>query len=175
MSLKEEVNGRFHMYNEKNGIILPENQLLIDAAKARKIKEEEEMLASLRELDDKKQKEIEAHLANLELIPEGNRIIILPYPTNPYKKIKAGSIYLGNDGSFKNPDSGEMDTLEEFVTCGKVIEVGPDCKRAIIGNDVFYIKGASVPVPFMSLGYTSINEPNVIVHIGENLKEKFKM
>lgn len=175
MSLKEELNGRFHMYSEKNGIILPENQLLIDAAKAKKVKEEDEMLATLRELDDKKQAEIETQLSKLELIPEGNRVIILPYPTNPYKKIKAGSIYLGNDGSFKNPDTGEMDNLQEFIVCGKIIEVGPDCKRAIVGNDIFYIKNSAVPIPFMSLGYVSTNEPNIIVHIGEGLKEKFKM
>lgn len=170
MSLKEEMSGKYGMYTGKSGIILPENQLQYEIDKAKKEKEEEDALALLRELDDIKQKEIEDSISELELLPEGNKIIILPYPTNPYKKIKQGSIYLGNNGSFKNPDSGEMDTLQEFVTCAKIIEVGPDCKKAKIGNDLFFIKNSAVPLPFMSLGYLVVNEPNVVAYIGKGLK-----
>lgn len=170
MSLKEEQTGKFHMYTGKGGLILPENSFQRDIEKMKEDKEKEEALTILRNLDDLKQKEIEDTIQELELLPEGNKIIILPYPTNPYKKIKQGSIYLGNNGSFKNPDSGEMDTLAEFVSCAKIIEIGPNCVQAKVGDDLFFIKNAAMPLPFMSLGYLVVNEPNVVSFIGKRSK-----
>ena len=162
MSKKEELNGRFHM-QPNSGIIIPENQLLADAQRLREEKEKEELNQKLIELDKAKQQSIEEKLKTLELIPNGNKIMILPYPTNPYKKIMQGSIYLGNNGDFKNPDTGEMDRLEESIICGQVVELGPDCKFGKVGDDVFYDKRSVYPVPFMSSGYILTSEPQILV------------
>lgn len=42
------------------------------------------------------------------------------------------------NGLFNNPDSGELDTLQELVACAKVIEIGPECKYVKPGDDVYY-------------------------------------
>ena len=174
MSKKEELFGKYNMQPNPT-IILPENQILADAQRLREEKEREPINQKLIELDKDKQRSIEEKLKTLELIPNGNKIIVLPYPTNPYKKIMQGSIYLGNNGDFKNPDSGEMDRLEESIICGKVIELGPDCKFGEIGDDVFYDKRTVYPVPFMSSGFVLTSEPQILVWINENLKARFKM
>ena len=168
MSFKEEQTGKFFMGS--GNIYVPTNTLQSDIDKAKEQQEKEEVLAKLRELDDIKQKEIEDQIQELELLPEGNKVIILPYPTNPYKKIKVGGIYLGNNGSFLNPDSGEMDTEKELVVCGKIIEIGRSCKEARVGDDIFYIKNSALPLPFMSQGYVVIAEPNAVCYVGKGLK-----
>ena len=71
----------------KNIIVPAENDILIQAKKQREEKEKEEAAKLLIELAKEKQNELEKKLPNLELMPVGYNIIILPYPHNPYKKI----------------------------------------------------------------------------------------
>lgn len=176
MSLREEQNGKFFMGNGlTKDLIMSENPIIKEARLAREQKEMENNIAKLKELDLQKQKELEDRLENLELIPNGNKIILLPYPTNPYKKLMQGSLYVGYEGEFLNPDSGEKDKLEVFVGCAKVIEVGPDCKLAKCGDDVFYDTRTTYPVPFLSLGYILTSEPQILTFMNNSLKKRFKM
>lgn len=176
MSKKEELNGKFYMNTSKSNLISMENPILKEAEKLREGKKAQELCDILIEADKNKQKELEEKLETLELIPNGNKILILPYPTNPYRKIitKTG-ILTSWDGEFKNPDSGEMDKLDTFVGCAKVIEIGPDCRLGKVGDDLFYDTRSVYPIPFMSLGYQLTSEPQVLVWINDGLKERFKM
>ena len=104
-----------------------------------------------------------------------NKIILQPYPVNPYRKVVEGSLIVDYTGAFKNPDSGEDDKLQELVGCAKIIEVGPKCKYLKPGDDVYYDTRTEYPVPFMSMGYRLTSEPQILCVLNEKLKERFNM
>jgi len=157
------------------GLILPENALEKEFEKARDEKEAAEGRALLLELEKQKQEELNSKLEKLEMLPLGDKVILLPYPVNPYKKTLQGSIIVDYNGEFLNPDSGEKDKMKELVGCAKVIEIGPTCKYLKAGDDVYYLPNTVFPLPFMSLGYKLTTEPQILCVLNESLKERFKM
>lgn len=167
-----QAAGKFYFNNgDIDENLLLENQL-------RKKQEEKELAEAqqmLIEASKQKQEEINSKLETLELLPMGNKVILLAYPVNPYRKIVEGSIIVDYDGSFKNPDTGEWDKQKELVGCAKVIEVGPECKYLKPGDDIYYDTRTTYPVPFMSLGYKLTTEPQVLCVLNEGLKNRFKM
>lgn len=167
-----EKSGKYYM--GKN-LILPTNELQkeIENEKDRKAAEEANKL--LIELEKQKQDEINQKLETLEMLPMGNKIILMAYPENPYKKIMEGSIIVNYSGDFLNPDTGEKDKLKELVGCAKIIEIGPDCKYLKPGDDVYYDTRTTYPVPFMSLGYQLTTEPQILCIMNEGLKDRFNM
>jgi hypothetical protein len=183
MSLREEQLGKIFMGGgkenyapgQRNNLILPENQILIDAQKQREAKEAEEARAMYLDLQAKKQADLEARLQTLELVPMGAKVVLLPYPRNPYKKVMNGKIIVEYNGEFNNPDSGEKDTLNVFVGCAQVIEIGPECKYVKPGDDIYYDTRTCYPLPFMSLGYILTTEPQILAVINDGLKTRFKM
>ena len=145
---------------------------------AERLKEEkaaEEIKKALFEAEKNKQAEINKKLETLEMLPMMNKIILQPYPVNPYRKVVEGSLIVDYTGAFKNPDSGEDDKLQELVGCAKVIEVGPECKYLKPGDDVYYDTRTVYPVPFMSMGYRLTSEPQILCVLNEKLKERFNM
>ena len=151
--------------------LLLENQI----RKRNEEKEAEEASKILLEAAKQKQEEINSKLETLEILPMGSRVILSAYPENPYKKVIEGNIIVDWDGRFLNPDTGEMDKLNTFVGCAKVIEAGPECKYLRSGDDVYYDTRTVHPVPFMSMGYVSTHEQGIICVLNEGLKERFKM
>lgn len=178
MSFREEQMGKFYMGGTNENykkLILPTDPLKEEFERAKEEKEAEEGRNLLLELQTQKQEELNAKLDKLEMLPLGNKVIILPYPVNPYKKLIEGSIIIDYSGQFQNPDSGEKDKLQELVACAQVIEVGPDCRHLQVGDDVYYLPNTAYPLPFMSLGYKLTSEPQILCTLNENLKERFKM
>ena len=172
MSFKEEQMGKYFMSNRSN----LEVPTIKDAAE--RLKEEkaaEEIRKALFEAEKNKQAEINKKLETLEMLPMMNKIILQPYPVNPYRKVVEGSLIVDYTGAFKNPDSGEDDKLQELVGCAKVIEVGPECKYLKPGDDVYYDTRTVYPVPFMSMGYRLTSEPQILCVLNEKLKERFNM
>ena len=172
MSFKEEQMGKYFMSNRSN----LEVPTIKDAAE--RLKEEkaaEEIRKALFEAEQNKQAEINKKLETLEMLPMMNKIILQPYPVNPYRKVVEGSLIVDYTGAFKNPDSGEDDKLQELVGCAKVIEVGPECKYLKPGDDVYYDTRTVYPVPFMSMGYRLTSEPQILCVLNEKLKERFNM
>lgn len=172
MSFKEEQMGRYFMSNRSN----LEVPTIKDAAE--RLKEEkaaEEIRKALFEAEKNKQAEINKKLETLEMLPMMNKIILQPYPVNPYRKVVEGSLIVEYTGAFKNPDSGEDDKLQELVGCAKIIEVGPECKYLKPGDDVYYDTRTVYPVPFMSMGYKLTSEPQILCVLNEKLKERFNM
>lgn len=172
MSFKEEQMGKYFMSNRSN----LEVPTIKDAAE--RLKEEkaaEEIRKALFEAEQNKQAEINKKLETLEMLPMMNKIILQPYPVNPYRKVVEGSLIVDYTGAFKNPDSGEDDKLQELVGCAKIIEVGPECKYLKPGDDVYYDTRTVYPVPFMSMGYRLTSEPQILCVLNEKLKERFNM
>ena len=172
MSFKEEQMGRYFMSNRSN----LEVPTIKDAAeRLREEKAAEEIRKALFESEQNKQAEINKKLETLEMLPMMNKIILQPYPVNPYRKVVEGSLIVDYTGAFKNPDSGEDDKLQELVGCAKIIEVGPECKYLKPGDDVYYDTRTVYPVPFMSMGYRLTSEPQILCVLNEKLKERFNM
>ena len=167
-----EASGKYFM--SKN-LIIPSNPLLEEIEIEKQKREAEKAAEMMIELQKKKQEEINKKLEKLELLPMGSKIIILPYPENPYKKVIQGSIIVDYTGDFINPDSGEKDKLKELVACAKVIEVGPECKYLKQGDDIYFDTRSVYPVPFMSCGYQLTTEQQVLCVLNESLKERFNM
>lgn len=167
----DQAAGKFYFSGPNiDESMLLENQI----KKANEEKQQKELSEILIEAEKKKQEELQSKLDVLEIMPMGAKILILPYPRNPYRKIiSEGGIILDYDGTFKNPDSGEIDKLEVGIGCAKVIEVGPDTKYIKPGDDIIYDTRQAGPVPFMSLGYKIYPEANVYCVINEKLKERW--
>jgi len=168
-----EKTGKFYYGDQAPKV---DESLLLD--KAIKKRDEEASIKKANELlmaaRIAKQKEIDEKVERLEMLPIGNKVILLPYPENPYKKIVTNSgIITDYNGEFLNPDSGEKDTLATGVACAKVIEVGPECLWAIPGDDVYYITGTAMKIPFYSQGYVTLSEIQLLCILNEGLKERF--
>ncbi len=159
-----------------NKLMTPENPFTNEVKKLKEEKDSKELEVRLKDAHEAKQQEIENRLEGLEILPNGNRIILMPYPSNPYVKVLTeGGIYIQPTGQFFNKDTGTMDTMEENIICAKVIEVGPDCKDVRIGDDVYYHKNLATPLPFMGLGYQTTAEQQITAIINNNLKERLGM
>lgn len=178
--MTKELNARdlkskkFYM-NPGSKLILPEDPMEREFEKAKIEKEVEEAQKLFLALEKQKQAELEEKLKTLEILPTLNRVILLPYPANPYRKILDGNIIVDYTGDFNNPDSGEKDKLEVLVGCAKIIEVGPETKYIKIGDDVFYDTRTCYPVPFFNQGYLLTSEPQILCILNENLKARFNM
>jgi hypothetical protein len=182
MSKREELNNKFFMGGlqdnygtSKSGLILPGQPLQKEIEGAKTTKEVEEANSIYKEAALAKQKKLEEKLQRLEIMPVANRIIILPYPHNPYKQeVTAGGILVDYEGQFLNPDTGTQDKLQPTTSCAEVIEVGPDVVFVRPGDDVFYPTQSTLPVPFMNRGFLQISEPQVLAVINEGLTDRFK-
>lgn len=107
-----------------------------------------------------------------EIMPIDFNIFVQPYAVNPYKQVvTSGGLQLTN-GEFQNPDSGELDKLDENIKCGLVLEVGKNCTQVKPGDDVFYSAHLAKPIPFMGKGFYITHEPGLLAIIGENLKQR---
>lgn len=113
---------------------------------------------------------------NLQIVPINSYVLVKPYETNPYNKIKVSDEGLAlNTAKPKifNSDKGEAEDAEMWERVGTVIEVSPSCKYVKEGDDVFYRKMQSIPVNFLDLGLEVVSENQILVIINENLKERF--
>lgn len=103
-----ETQGRIFMGDHGSKLIVPENPIEKQAKKLKEEKDAEKAKELLLEAKKAKQKEINEKLKELEMLPVGNKVLISPYPENPYKKVIEGNIIVDFDESiFKNPDTGE--------------------------------------------------------------------
>ena len=166
------------VWSMNKNIIVPSNPIATEARKLEDKKKAEELAQKLKEAHLDKQREIEERLKGLELVPNGNRLVLMPYPSNPYIKVMTDSFMQSYDQKgiyYFNPDTGEIDEAKELVSCAKIIEIGPDVKHVRIGDDVYYDSRTVYPLPFMNLGYQVTSEPQIIAIINNDLKQRMGM
>lgn len=161
--------GKFYMGgNEKPSLIVPKSDIERMAEKQREEKEAKELQEQFVETHLAKQREIMEKAERLELVPTGNRLIIMPYPRNPYtQSMTESGIFIEPNANYFNPDTGEVDEAKELVACGKVIAIGDEVKFAAVGDDVYYDHRFAHPLPFMSMGYKVLPESQAIAVIKE--------
>lgn len=108
---------------------------------------------------------------NKLIIPTQGRVVVLPYERNPYRvplTQSASGLILGDfetTANYKSQETGEQEAAKRGIWCCKVIAVGPECKTAVEGEDVYINFTMAVPVPFGGKGYYSTSENNIICSI----------
>lgn len=93
----------------------------------------------------------------------GTRILVDVYKENPYEMTETENGFKMTKGEFENPDSGDMDTKNPGVLCGKVVVTGPDCKVTTEDCDVFIPANASRPLVVNDKMYLTTFEENVLL------------
>lgn len=86
---------------------------------------------------------------------------------NPYiKTVENGLIISTNIGLEEhNGATNKEQTLQEVISFGVVVEVGPDVTTLVVGDEVYFDSRAQRPVPFGLLNTLLVNEQNVIAYV----------
>ena len=83
------------------------------------------------EEQEKHAKMMDEKMKDLQIVPINSYVLVQPYAKNPFQKMKvteSGLILPEYTGTFKNPDSGEMDQEGNLSVQALVIEASPLCK-----------------------------------------------
>lgn len=107
--------------------------------------------------------------SDVELIPCNVGVIVRPYEENPYRMIERteSGLIVGVQSSQKviSNDSGEMEENEEYITCAKVVAIGPFTRNVKVGEDVFVVKHILKPIPFRKQNLWELDEQNILCRI----------
>ena len=105
----------------------------------------------------------------VDIIPCNKGVMVKLYDENPYRRIDKteSGLIVGIQSSQKyvSDDSGEMEENEEYVTCAKVIAVGPLCQNVKVGDDVYLVRHILKPIPFRKMGYYEVDEQHILCRI----------
>ena len=105
----------------------------------------------------------------VDIIPCNVGVIVKPYDQNPYRAIERteSGLIIGIQSSqeYQSDDRGEIERNDEYITCAKVISVGPFCKNVKVGEDVFVIKHILKPIPFRKQNLYELDEQNILCRI----------
>lgn len=155
---------------------------LITNEKKRKFNEEVDEHTKVLEEQSKAieeyQQKVADSIANVEIKPLYNRILIKPFASNPFQRMKIENGIITDIGGM-NPNvefnniTGQLEEREQMIGVATVIEVGPDCKYLAEGDTVFYMKNMPTPVPFFKQGLWTLKEDNIIAVVNEGLEERF--
>lgn len=91
----------------------------------------------------------------------GTRVLLDIYEENPYEMNETESGFKLTKGEFDNPDSGDRETKNPGLLCGKVVSVGAECKCIKEGNDVY--------VPFTVIKPVVVNDKTYYIAFEENI------
>lgn len=123
-----------------------------------------------------KAKQVREQVEKLDIRPINSYVLVKPYAKNPFELMEAtkgGIIIPEYDGTFKNPDSGEMEKEVNLSVQADVLEVSPACKFVKPGDVVYYRRVSAVPIPFLRQGLEVVAESSIQVVINEGLAERF--
>lgn len=124
------------------------------------------------------QQKVADSIANVEIKPLYNRILIKPFASNPFQRMTIENGIITDIGGM-NPNvefnnmTGQLEEREQMIGVATVIEAGPECKYLAEGDTVFYMKNMPTPVPFFKQGLWTLKEDNIIAVVNEGLTERF--
>lgn len=121
-------------------------------------------------------KQITADLQNLEIMPLTSYVLISPFKTNPFQKIKEKNGLITDLGGltpqYKSNETGQIEEDQAYVKVGIVTEIGTECKFLKPGDIVFYNIASEVQVPFFKFGFVIVAEQRIIAVVNEKLTER---
>ena len=121
--------------------------------------------------------QIAADLQNIEIMPLTSYVLISPFKTNPFQKIKTTSTGLITDlgglaPQYKSQETGDTEEEKEYVKVGVVTETGAECKFLKPGDIVFYNIASEVQVPFFKFGFVIVAEQRILAVVNEGLTKR---
>ncbi len=128
---------------------------------------------------EKRAKELQDNINNhyLEIKPINGYVLVRPFAKNPFntiEKTKTGIIIPEEVMTYKNPDTGEEEEMQNLSIQAEVIEVSPLNKFVEIGDIVYFRRVSSVPIPFFHQGFEVVAESSIQAVVGSKLTERFK-
>lgn len=95
--------------------------------------------------------------------PKGFNILIKPTDENPYlRKVSTEGLLMSANGKFNNPDTGEVDLLEQGICYAVVLDVGSKVEGINKGDEIIYLAQRLLPIPFKGEGYCLLNEGQIL-------------
>lgn len=182
MTDKEQLAVIEHPDAEMNLYVSDDIQNQIDKEKAWKLNNQIEDMQNAMEANlnrvKKAQEDLSFSMDNVEIMPVYSRVLVKPFKLNPFQKVKIESGIITDVGGLnlhtdKNPITGKEEELEQFIQCGEVIEVGPECKYVKPGDAVFFRKDTTLPVPFFKFGFVVLGENQILATVNEKLSERW--
>ena len=117
-------------------------------------------------------------LSTLEMKPLYEGVIIKPYITNPFQRIKKeGGLIIdlgGKSPQYKSHEDGQIHEEEAFIKVGKVVEVGTKCTYTKIGDIVMWRKPSETMIPFYRQGFVLVNEHSLMAIFNSELTKRFE-
>lgn len=154
---------------------------LIEKEKIRKMNSELENAQSQMIEQNKKLEEAQKDFDfnKIEIKPLYSRLLVKPFEINPFQKLKTEGNIIVAPGGYNlhaevNPVTGKYEEQEEFIKCGTVVEVGPECKYVKAGDVVYYRKDTVLPIGFLDWGLVAISENQLLACVNEGLEQRFK-
>ena len=124
-------------------------------------------------------KELQDNINNndLEIKPINGYILVRPFAKNPFntiEKTKSGIIIPEETMTYKNPDTGEEEQMQNLSMQAEVVEVSPLNKFVKPGDIIYYRRASAVPIPFFHQGFEVVAESSVQAVVGSKLSDRFK-
>lgn len=111
----------------------------------------------------------DVYMGDAIVIPTNANILVQPYVRNPYRYIERteSGLIVGIESSktYKSNETGEVEQNNDVIKCGKVLQIGPDCKNVHIGDDVFFTAFDELKLPFRKKGWVMVSEMRIICRI----------
>ncbi len=122
-------------------------------------------------------KQIQGDFQKLEIMPLTSYVLIKPFASNPFQKIRKSESGLIIDSggiapSFQSQETGDMIDANQYVKVGLVTEVGAECKFLKPGDAVFYNIASEVQVPFFKFGFVIVAEQRILAVVNEGLTNR---
>ena len=142
------------------------------------VNEYEEKLNKYESMVEECKKEVTQDLKNLQLKPLSNYVIVKPYNENPFQQIKRSDSGIitdlgGMTPTYKSNETGEWEEEDLMIKTGVIMEVGPDCKYAKVGDSTFWTIASEVMLPFFRQGFFVVNETRLLALINDDLDTRF--
>jgi hypothetical protein len=104
-----------------------------------------------------------------EIMPVYSTILVDFYDENPYETKESETGLRLTSGKHESPDSGELEKKDTWYRVGQILEVGPACKYAKAGDDVYLDLRGCRPFPFRGKIYWQAAEQNIIALMADDL------
>jgi hypothetical protein len=142
------------------------------------VSEYEEKLNKYEAMVEDCKKEVTKDLKDLQIKPLSNYVIVKPYNENPFQQIKRSDSGIitdlgGMTPTYKSNETGEWEEEDLMIKTGVIMEVGPDCKYAKVGDSTFWTIASEVMLPFFRQGFFVVNETRLLALINSDLDTRF--
>lgn len=141
------------------------------------VHEYEQKLNKYEQMVNSCKEEVSKDLHNLQIKPLSNYVIVKPYDQNPFQQIKRTDSGIITDlggmaPTYKSNETGDWEEEDLVIKTGVIMEVGPECKYAKVGDSTFWTVASEVMLPFFKQGFLVVNENRLLALINNDLEER---